>query len=71
MAVARLTFTIRDQANAQVVETLEYVPAPEQLAETIEWMFKARTPVPSGHTVAVEAEAYDLAGNKSQMTQPV
>jgi hypothetical protein len=71
VAVARVTVTIRDQANAQGIETLDYVPDPEQLAETVEWMFKAKTAVPAGHTVAVEAVAYDLSGNKHQMTQPV
>ena len=71
MAVARITVTIHDQTNTQVVETLDYVPAPEQLAETVEWMFKAKTAVPAGHTARVDAVAYDLAGNTFQLTQPV
>ena len=70
MAVARVTATIRDQANAQVIETLEYVPAVDELAETVLCVLKARTAVPAGHSVLVEADAYDLAGNKCQVTQP-
>lgn len=69
VAVARVTATIRDQANAQEIETLEYLPAADELAATVACMLKARTAVPAGHTVAVEAVAYDLAGNKYQMSQ--
>jgi hypothetical protein len=71
VAVARVTVTILDQTNAQVIETLNYVPAPEQLAESVEWLFKAATAVPAGHTAAVQVTAYDLAGNTFEVSQPV
>jgi hypothetical protein len=70
MAVARVTATIRDETNAQVIETLEYVAPADQLAATVLCVFKATAAVPAGHSVAVEADAYDLAGNKCQLIQP-
>ena len=71
VAVARITVTVRDQTNDQGIETLNYVPAPEQLAETVEWMFKSVTPAPIGHSAVVEVVVSDLAGNTCQMSQPV
>ncbi len=70
MGVARLTLSIADEAGGQVIETAEksfmapLVPPPD-----VFWTYPTAVPVAAGHTVKVTATAYDLAGNKTEMTQ--
>ncbi len=70
MGVAKLTISIEDEAGGQVIETAEksYTTPLVPPAGAI-WAYPTAVPVTAGHTVKVTATAYDLAGNKTEMTQ--
>jgi len=73
IGVARITLSITDDATGQVVESAEklftggsLVPPPAGL-----WAYQATATLPAGHTALVTATAYDLAGNKTELSKPM
>ena len=69
VAIARLTLSIQDETTGQQIETAEKTYKVDDLAPSAFWTCTTTVSVPTGHTVRVTAAAYDLAGNKAELTQ--
>ena len=68
LAVASLSLVVRDLTAACDVETDQVVYTPQCLASVVEWHYRSRVAVPPAHTVEVRVTAFDLAGNRHQVS---
>jgi hypothetical protein len=69
LAVARLSLIIRDLTSSWVVETGEYSQAFQRLDPLVEWHYQTHMAVLAGHSAEVCVTAFDLAGNRHEVSQ--
>jgi len=71
VAVARLALVIYDLTADRELEADEKPYPPERLRPVAEWSYTTQRLLPPGHLAEVRASAWDLAGNKTDLVQPV
>ena len=70
VGISGLSLSIFDVTDTQVIESAE-MPMNGQINGTVEWMYTTTANVTAGHQLEIRVTAHDLAGNMSEVNQPL